>query len=99
MKIDQYFISEDFFAAPVPEHLYRLDIDSRTIYDYCLDIQNWGESSDMHVSPDEKFVAITLYEDTKSYPGKKDTLLLNLATGDRAFLPHYQTFGWVRVDR
>jgi hypothetical protein len=93
----QSSISKDILEA-VPQYLYRLDIDSQTINDYCFDIQKWRGGASMSVSPGEEFVAITLYQDPMTGRGSKDTILINLSTGDRAILPNYQVFDWVSVN-
>lgn len=97
LYIKQNNLSEDVLES-VPQNLYRFDIDSQTIYDYCLDIQRWRGGSSISVSPGEEFVAITLYQDPMTGNGKKDTILINLLTGDRAIVPNYQVFGWVSVN-
>lgn len=92
------YIKQNKFSdslEPVPQNLFRFDIDSQTIYDYCFDIQKWRGGSSIFVSPGEEFAAITLYQDPMTGRGKKDTILINLSTGDRAILPNYQVFGWV----
>lgn len=81
----------------VPEHLYRFDIETQTTYDYCLDLQKQMAGDIMEISPDEGFAAMTFHENPRTGQGKKDTILLNLTTGERAILPDYQVFGWVTV--
>jgi len=89
-------LGEDILE-PVPQHLYRFDIETQTVYDYCLDLQKWRGT--MYISPGEEFAAMTVYENHMTGEGKKDTILINLATGERAILPDYQVFGWVTVNQ
>jgi len=81
---------------PQKRSFYIYDYDQKILKDYCLD---YGHSlpSNTYASPDERFLAWSIYELEGGYIKGKEVVVLNLETGEIAQIPKLKLIGWGKV--
>jgi len=92
---DGSLFNVELLADQQSRWFYVFDIRNMKLKDFCLDIGG-SEFFKIHESPDERFVAwnIEFQHGTEGFPGTKEVVILELATGRIARIPDVRLLGW-----
>jgi hypothetical protein len=92
IAVDRYDRS---LMEPRPSQFYLFDLVAQVINDYCLD--RGHASPGVRLSIDKKHVAWTVFDLEGGYQTAKETVVLDLISGQFARLPNVEFLGWLKA--